>query len=111
MGFVEEFAKIATPDQIIKNSLIYALSQMLAELTEEQKAMFIKIWPIAIPNMSEAELRNALNLCNRTVAKNRAGRPPPLKCDICGCKLNSGSRCGSCEADEQTQSEIDRDRE
>lgn len=74
MAFTEEFTKIRKPDEVVYQSLKAAVESALAECTDKQRAFFPKVFPKWPDNMSEEKLRDALDLCNRTIAKNRAGR-------------------------------------
>lgn len=77
MSFADEFAKFRKPMEIARAALRAELEERLAELTESQRAHFKKFWPSAPPAMSFDALKNAVDVCQRTVAKNRAGRPAP----------------------------------
>ena len=74
MPFTEEFAKLATPNQVIVGALTGATMERLKDCTNEQRSFFARLFPEWPDRMTEQSLRTALDLCNRTVAKNRAGR-------------------------------------
>lgn len=56
--------------QIIRDALTAELSARLAECTEAQRAVFKRVFPNEIGKLSEEQLRNAVDVCQRTVHKN-----------------------------------------
>jgi hypothetical protein len=73
-GFTEEFAKFRTPGQIVRDALTTELRSLLAECTEPQRQLFGRMFPAGIDKIPEDGLRSAIDLCQRTVTKNRVGR-------------------------------------
>ena len=75
MAFTEEYAKFRNIDDIIRDALLQALTEVYDECTDAQQAQFARIFPNDPPETaSEATLRSMIGLCRRTVAKNRAER-------------------------------------
>lgn len=73
-NFLNELSKLTTPAEIAKSALRAELEQRLSECTERQQDMFRRIYTREISLLNEKELKSAIDLVNRTLAKNRAGR-------------------------------------
>ncbi len=76
--FGKEFARFPTPSQITLDALRSHLTGLLPELWDNQRALLDRMYPKGAAVMSEPELKNAIDLCHRTIAKNRVGREPAL---------------------------------
>lgn len=73
-GFAAEFEKLTKADEIVRDALTTTLERRLVECTAEQQGFFHKIVPNGIASQDEHGLRHLVDLVNRTLAKNRAGR-------------------------------------
>lgn len=49
------------------------LADLLAQCTDEQRALFGRIYPRGVP---KCMIDSAIDLCERTIKKNQAGRKP-----------------------------------
>ena len=52
------------------------LAERLAQVTEQQLALFVRIFPGKVP---KKDLQSAIDLCDRTIRKNESGRVVPDK--------------------------------
>ena len=65
---MSEYIKV---DGEIESFLRGKLDERLLEVTEKQRAFFGKIFPDGVP---PDKLKSAIDLCDRTIRKNEAGR-------------------------------------
>jgi hypothetical protein len=56
--------------EIVRNALISHLKALLLQCTTEQQEKFSRIFPDGFMELEELQLRGAVDLCERTVAKN-----------------------------------------
>ena len=71
-----ETPKWPTADEIIANSLRDEVRELLAQCTEKQQEFFGRVFPGDIENLTEAQLRNAVGICQRTITQNRKAAEP-----------------------------------
>lgn len=64
---------LRTWEEIELDALRQEIRQRLSECSEKQTAFFNKVYPDGIDKLDRDKLRNAVGLCQRTVAKNRTG--------------------------------------
>jgi hypothetical protein len=57
-------------DDFIKDALRKDITEMLQQCTEQQRALWERIFPKGIEDADLAKLRSAHGLCLRTLAKN-----------------------------------------
>lgn len=74
MAFEDEFAKFATPDEVARAALREEIERLLMYCTEAQRRHLPNVWHDWRKRM-EPDLKAVLSLVQRTVSKNRAGRP------------------------------------
>ncbi|TDQ19914.1 hypothetical protein [Phyllobacterium brassicacearum] len=55
---------------IVRDALQQELKTLLSRCTEAQTAFFHSLYPGGIESLSEDKLRNAIPLCQRTIARN-----------------------------------------
>lgn len=63
-------AMISFVDMLVSKFLQEKLTDLLVRLTAEQRYKFWQINPVAVREMTEVQLRSALDLCHRTHIKN-----------------------------------------
>lgn len=72
--FSEEFAKFQNPTDMVIELLRNTLSALLGELQEKQRDFFHRLYPEGVDALPEWQLKNAIDQCQRTIAKNRAAQ-------------------------------------
>ena len=65
--------KPVSPDTIVRQALVAQVRELLGECTEQQRKTFALVFPDGVDRLPEKKLRQAVDLCNRTVLKNRTG--------------------------------------
>ena len=61
---------ITTNRSDVKEFLRSSIKDALAQCTERQQAFFHKIYPKGVNGIADSNLQTALELCERTIAKN-----------------------------------------
>jgi hypothetical protein len=59
-------------NQIVREALKQELDRLLVRLSQPQRNVFDCIFPTGSASLSEGKLRQAVDLCQRTVLKNEA---------------------------------------